>query len=475
MSSSRRGPVALIAPDTRRMVLPPAMRRVQGGVGVLPPLGLLSLASSVRRRCDTPVCVIDGNLAGLSADAIASQLQQCGASIAGIGCLTLNLPEVLRIARAVRERLPECRIVLGGPHPTLYPAETLRHPSVDYVVRGEGEHSFAMLVERLGEGERDVADIPGVMDDVSPLKEPHCVESLDDIPFPDRELLPVDRYRTVASRRPPTTVIFSSRGCPFRCIFCNTAGGKAVRRRDPAAVAQEMAQCRRLGIRECFFFDESFTLHREHVELLCRALIDSKSDMEWEARSRVDCVDGELLRLMARAGCRRIRYGVESGVQGVLDALGKGITVEQARDAFQWTRAAGIRSCADFMIGSPGEGPGEIEETLAFARALDPDYVHFAVTIPYPFTELYRMAQERGVVRGDPWRQFAEDPREEFEVPYYTETVSREKLEAYLDRAFREFYLRPSYLARALRQIASPGEMARHAAAAFRLFRGART
>jgi radical SAM superfamily enzyme YgiQ (UPF0313 family) len=433
---------------------------------------LIYLATWLRERTAHRAEVLDAFLERLTPQEVADRVARTGVEVVGLSAMTHTWLDCLLVARAVRAAAPEVRIVVGGPHVSLYPLESLEHPEVDYIVIGDGEVPLTALLDRLAEGGLETGDLPGVMRRGDARKPRYFHPHMADLPIPDRRFTPWRRYASVVSRRPPTTTVMSSRGCPYHCSFCSTAGGKLYRANPAARVAEELEHCVGLGIREFLFFDELFTYDRQRVLDLCGLIRGRGLDISWDVRSRVDRVDPEMLKAMAGAGCHRIQYGVESGTERVLGILKKGIHLDQARQALRWTREAGIATYADFMIGSPGETREEILETMRFARSLDLDFVHFSITMLLPKTLLYARALREGILDRDVWRDFVLEPREGFHPPYWEETLSRQELEALLRQATRSFYFSPRFIVRSLAALRSPGELVRKARAALRLALG---
>ncbi len=448
------------------------MKAIQESLGFLPPIGLIYLATWLRERTSHQVEVLDALLERLPPEEVARRVRLAGVEVVGLSAMTHTWLDCLLVARAVRAVAPEVRVVVGGPHVSLFPLESLEHPEIDYIVIGDGEVPFAALLDRLDDGRGDTEGLPGVMRRGDARKPRYFHPDMADLPIPDRRFTPWRRYASVVSRRPPTTTVMSSRGCPYHCSFCSTAGGKTYRANPAVRVVQELEHAVSLGIREFLFFDELFTFDRERVLDLCRRIRERGLDISWDVRSRVDRVDPEMLEAMARAGCQRIQYGVESGTERVLGILKKGIHLDQARQALRWTRQAGISTYADFMIGSPGETREEILETMRFARSLDLDFVHFSITMLLPRTLLYARAMQEGIVARDVWRDFVLEPREDFHPPYWEETLGRRELEDLLRQAVRSFYFSPRFLLRSLAALRSPGELARKARAGLKLALG---
>ena len=186
----------------------------------------------------------------------------------------------------------------------------------------------------------------------------------------------------------------TSLGCPYRCKFCE-AGRTAYNPRSPQTVIKEVEECYyKYGVREIDFFDYEFTAIRERTFEICRLLQEKKIDITWACRSRVDTVDKELLTQMRRAGCSRIYFGLESGVQDILDDVGKGITLEQIKETIHACRSLGIKSLGFFLIGAPGDTRQSVKDTINFAKRLKLDYVQFSKCLAKPLTPLWKQLKE---------------------------------------------------------------------------------
>ena len=500
--------ILLVLPSDEHSISSDIMKNVQRGVGFLPPLGLFSLAAWIIEHTGWEAEVRDCCLEGVSAADGAAAAADGGFDAVGLCCLSHGWPEVWRWAEALKKLEKPPLVIAGGPHASLFPAELLSHRCIDYAVLGEGEEPLQQLLELWGglssEERRKVLDrnralwlksaegaagtagydsplpsaerIPAVMRFGDSLKTPYVFANLNVLPFARRDLGRYSEYLTVVSRKSCTTTITASRGCPYACRFCWTAGGKHPRQFSPEHVCAEMEQSVNLGIEEFFFFDELFTYSRDWVEAFCRLLIKRGLPVSWDVRSRADTVSADMLKLMHSAGCHRVQYGFEAGTARVLKALGKGITLEQSRSAASWTQAAGMASYADFMLGAPDETLEEMEETIAFAKDLHLDYAHFAVIMLYPRTRFYKEALADGFLADDVWQAYAAapEPDDDFQIPYASRLFSREVLEAKAAEAYRRICFTPEYIWRRIKGLSSWNELKMGAAAAWGLLVGNR-
>lgn len=180
------------------------------------------------------------------------------------------------------------------------------------------------------------------------------IEDLDTLPFPARHLTPYLEYYSILGNHSTFTTMISSRGCPFRCLFCNRAyHGKIYRGRSATNVVQEMEECEKMGIKEIDFQDDLFTLKKERVREICDLLISRKSKLKWNVRARVDTVDRDLLKKMSNAGCQRIYFGIEAGTPEIQKVLRKNIDLDRAKEVFKWARECNLSALAYIILGSP--------------------------------------------------------------------------------------------------------------------------
>jgi radical SAM superfamily enzyme YgiQ (UPF0313 family) len=283
------------------------------------------------------------------------------------------------------------------------------------------------------------------------------IRDLDTLPLPARHLFPMAEYHPHAGmyRRLPFANMVTARGCPYGCIYCNhTMWGKKVRKRSPGKVFEEIRHLiDRYGVREINFYDDTFTLVRDDTMELCRLIAESGTRVDWRCSSRVDRVDEELLRAMRRAGCYSIGFGVESGNEGLLKVIDKGITKDDARRAFALSRKVGIDAYAYFMLNLPGETEETIEQTIAFAKELRPAVAAFSIATPMIGTEF------RGMIEADDRYRIVEEKWNDYrafgdnDVLFTQPRLDSAQVKRAYRKAIRSFYLRPSYAWRTLRRI----------------------
>jgi len=417
-------------------------------------MGLLYIHASVKKSRHESI-FIDANVEGYDHAKAAKMALVHNPDLIGIQAMTFTMPDAYMLAKAIKSINSDVDIVIGGPHATIFPEETAALEFVDYAFAGEGEIDFINFLDAYS-NQKECLRAPGIAhkfnSGVIYTPSSGLLKDLDSIPFPAREDAPHKKYCSIISSNRAITVMITSRGCPFSCIFCNRMGRK-YRCHSAEYVLKEIESVVRLGIAEIFIHDDTFTLNRERVVAICRGIIERKYDIVWEARTRVDCVDDDLISLMKRAGCRRLSFGVESGSPEVLSAMQKKIELSRVIDVFKSCRREGIVSLADFMIGSMNETRKDIETTLKLVECIKPDYVQYSICSPYPGTPLYQIGRENGLLRDDVWRDFAKDPLKKFVGPVWTQNFSERELVDITAVAYREFYMRPSYMIRQIRNI----------------------
>lgn len=470
--------VCLVYPPDGQMIRTNVPSVVDEVTGKYPPLGLLYVAGAIEKAGVHGVCIVDCVAEGLDGSALEDRLRDLAPDAVGIEAITFTVLDTVGAARAVKRIDPSIPVFLGGPHVNLFPEETLSLGAVDFLLLGEGESNINPFLDALFGG-ADMAGVPGVVfrngDGSTRYGPPNpLIEDLDSLPMPARHLLDNRLYSSVLGKGDFLTTVMSSRGCPARCIFCDRPHlGKKFRARSARNVVEEIRECvDRFGIREFFFYDDTFTISRDRVFEICRAVTDSGLDVLWDIRARVSTVDREVLEALRAAGCIRIHLGIESGNREVLRTMRKGVDLDYARNVFTWCREIGIQTLAYFMIGFPGEGPDELRDTLDYALSIDCDYIHAAVTTPFPGTELYRMGLERGLYERDYWAEFAANPTPGFVPRLWDETFSREEMIEQMTRLYKRFYRRPGYILSQLAKIRSVAEFRRKAKAGMKLLFG---
>jgi len=358
------------------------------------PMGLSYLAG-VLEHGGHEVQVLDLLVSKYSKEKIKNKLKECQPDIVGVTSVTLNYPIASEILKYTKSVDKDVITIIGGPHVTFAPVETLTEaPWIDIVVKGEGERTILDIVSG-----KKLAEIDGIAyrdkaDGIKMTGERHLIENLDGLPSPAKHLFPLSRYLALDVH----ASILTGRGCPFNCIFCvgSKMGGRRVRYRNPKLIIDEIEQDLATGFREVNFEDDHLTLNHQHLNAICDEIIARGLKFNWSAFSRVDTVNLEILRKMRQAGCTWLLYGVESGNQEILDIIKKKITLQKVKDAVDMAKEVGIGILASFILGLPGETPETMRQSLQFAQGLKASY-GFHVLSPFPGTEVREKAAEYGI------------------------------------------------------------------------------
>lgn len=465
--------ILLVQPPTEHMILGNNPEIIDEERGYNPPLGILYIAGHLEKYTDHEVEILDCLVEELSYPQVEERIRQSAPDVIGITCLTFTLLDVIEIVRIVKELNPETWVVVGGPHAHIYGRETASLKGVDFVVTGEGEETMTDLVKALDQGETE----PGVSGLIyfrdghmtnTGKREP--VEDLDGLPFPARHLTKYEKYTSLLARGTAVTTMFTSRGCPYGCKYCDRPNmGRSFRFRTPENVADEFEQCAEMGIDEFLIYDDTFSVSKKRALEICQEIIRRDLKVYWDIRTRVDLVNEELLIALRESGCVRIHYGVEAASDAILKNLNRGVKVKRIQETFELTKKVGIGTLGYFMIGNPGETSEDVERTIQFAEELDPDFAHITILTPFPATQIYFDALKRGMYENDHWADFARNPHPEFRPRFWEENLTADELRDLCEKAYRRFYGRPKFMFKRLTQIRSFGELFRNMRAGYKL------
>lgn len=429
-----------------------------------PPVGMALIAAILEKEGHR-VNILDANALGLRPEDVPSMVND--ADVVGLTAMTPTISAALGIARHLKQARPELTTVMGGAHATLLPEETLAlAPELDIIVRGEGDETVVELLQALEDGQSldSIAGISYRADgQVVHTAARASIVNMDALPYTAYHLLPMRKYRPHPPHglAMPFAAMVTSRGCPYRCAYCSKpVFGSKFRAQSPARVIDEIAYLReRFGVKEIAFYDDSFTLDKPRVEAITQKIIGSGMKMAWTCETRVNLVDKNLLRNMKRAGCYAVAYGIESASPDIIKTLHKDTTLEQVEEAVRNSREVGLQVIGYFMLGSPGETPETIRQTIDLAIKLKVAFAQFSVTTPYPGTELYDIYM-RDRQESIPWENFVYAGTDNPATPVFeSDKISRNDLKYWIKQAYREFYLRPDYIRQRLRRCTSFNEI----------------
>jgi anaerobic magnesium-protoporphyrin IX monomethyl ester cyclase len=416
---------------------------------ITPPLNLLYLAGALESSMS--VQIIDDDLMKMGIEKVSELASKIDPSVVGFTATTSNIKTALKYVESLKEVLPNSLSVIGGPHATFVPTETLKEsPLLDVVVIGEGEETLTDLASKYCEkGHRNLDDVKGIVHrDIKTgnikLNQPRpLIKDLNSIPFPARHLVPFESYGSTKDR---TSDMITSRGCVYDCGYCSSSlvMGKKFRSRSPENVVDEIEELQEnYQVKDIAFMDDTFMLNKRRANAIADEIKGRGLDIGFVASSRVDMVDKSLLKKLKSAGLSTLYYGVESGSQRVLNLMKKGITLTQAETAVKAAKDIGVEVLTSFILGFPGETPKEIEETINFSIKLDADYSQFSILTPFPGTPIYNELKEKKLIDTENWDKYTVLKSV---IKYDELGLNKKMVERKLTKAYLKFYARPKYL-----------------------------
>jgi radical SAM superfamily enzyme YgiQ (UPF0313 family) len=446
------------------LVYPPLLPGHKPKYGV-PPMGMLHIAAELQKD-GIEAHVLDGEIEGLTVMEMVSRILEVSPNLVGFSIMTPQLHSALETSVHLKRARPSMIIVLGGAHiSSTHEDVFMMADCFDFAVYGEGEITMKEVVDRLAGGGRlpeCLHGIDGVIyrnDDGSVVRNaPRIwVKELDQLSRIDYDMLDIWKYRIPTLPGPPVVGMMISRGCPFKCTYCDapTTTGKKIRLHSPERAADDIRYYqRRYGVKAFSFRDSTFTVNRKWVMKFCEALLHTDGPpVYWRCNTRVDVVDDEMLGLMRRSGCYTINFGVESGHPQILKNIKKDVKIEKIYKAHELTRKHAIRTYTTFLVGSIGETEETIKTTMKVAEEIRPSLAMYFVTIAYPGTELNNEAVASKLVEPRWWANDFWDPRKNtaFEKRWgWSAGAGALKIpgfdaEKWQKRATRSFYLRPRF------------------------------
>lgn len=417
--------------------------------GVTHPLGLSYISSSLKKS-GHEVNIIDG--AFESEYSLLRKIIKIGPDLIGIQVSTPLWQRTKKFSRQVKNRI-DTKIAVGGPHITCAGVETIEEEkSVDFGIEGDGELVLSNLCNEL-EGSKKTFETAGLgwKNNGQLIKNepiPNFVENLDELSFPDRTSINLDKYCPSIGfyRKRPSTNMVTTRGCRMSCEFCH-ARNLPLRQRSIDNVIEELEELDKMGIEDIIIYDQDFGQDKKRAKKICRKIIDRNFDFYMGGNLRIDSFDEELVRLMKEAGFWRIFYGIESGVQKNLDTLRKGIKLDDIRRVVQKTDNLGIHVFGSFILGIPDETFDEGLKTIEFAKELPLTFAKFLAYSPWPRTEVWKNSEKFGTLDKSS-KNLGMNL-----INFVPKTMEKDELTTLLKKAYKEFYLRPTYMLKRLSQI----------------------
>jgi anaerobic magnesium-protoporphyrin IX monomethyl ester cyclase len=465
--------ILLINPSLLQADISHYKKSVEKNRGIYPPLGIAYVASSLIKS-GHKVKLVDCDVEDDFVRKINQVCRRFNPELVGFYAMTWTFRLDSQMLMEIKKILPKVKSVIGGPNVSAFPKESLEFSNFDFAVKGEGEITAVELVEAL-EKKRTFSSVDGLIwrnkGKIIQNKDRQLISNLNLLPFPAWDLLPVKKYNDVFTKNSHFVTMLATRGCPYRCTFCDRDNrmGRNWRMRNPKAVIEEMKFInKKYGIKEFMFFDDNFLVNRKWVLDFCRLI--KNYHFLWEVRARVDTVDKELLIEMKSAGCYRIRYGMESADNRTLKTVKKDITVEQIKRCANFSHEAKIEIFAYFMLGLPGENTKKMQKTLDLAIEIDPDFLLLSKTILIPGSEMFDWAAKKGYIDKNYWLRFLQGLETEPAPGLVTPILNEKTIENYVSKGNRSFYLRPRYVLKRILSVRSYGQLVRQVRMAISLF-----
>jgi anaerobic magnesium-protoporphyrin IX monomethyl ester cyclase len=434
---------------------PPARQAEYQSI-VVPPLGLLYVATHLK-HAGYDIKVKDAFAEGMDWNTFSEYIKNERVDILGIGGMS---PVIDTTFKAIKIARPyTSHIIIGGPHASLYRQFIFEQcPEIDFAVIGEGEESSLALIKAIEAG-KTVRGLHGVVTRTVSNNDREMISDINKLSFPDLSLVPYRLYRYPLLKNRNVTTVMTSRGCPYECSFCDKSTfGSVWRSRNVENVLSEIDEIvSSHKIKSVIFYDDLFTVNKDRVAGICEGILKKGYKFDWKCEGRVNLANLELMKLMKRAGCRIIAYGVESGNQAGLNYLNKKTRPDQIIQAFDLTRKAGIQTMAYFILGIPVETFEDELATIEMAKMIKANYAQFSVLSPYYGTTAYDDAIQKGWYR----EVDANNPMDkDLKRPVIiSDNWDEKKLQQILKVAHRKFYLRPSYVAELLLSTSAPHQL----------------
>lgn len=410
----------------------------------LPPIGLASIAA-VLRNAGHQVTIIDGTMIDkLSNKAIATKILAHSPDLVGFSTITSNFLDAYDVCDSVKKITSDVPTVFGGPHVSCGKGKLLEdYSSIDAIVAGEGELSMRALAD--GDPWNTIEGLfyrDGESIKHGPERMKMCV--MDDLPFPAYDLIDgfPKKYAMALFSYPkhPSATVISSRGCVYRCSYCDRSVFEQSFRWNSPEYTVEQVQylARDFGVKHVMFYDDLFTLNRARVAKLCGIMRASKHKVSFNCIVRIGHIDSELIRELKSAGCWMVHVGIESGDQNVLDGFKEGLRLEDIRRDVEKLHSEGLYVKGLFMMGFPGETEESIIKTMQFAQSLPLKDANITAFTPFPGAPITKGIEKKGTFNED-WSLM--DCVNFVFVPY--EVRSKEMLESYYKQFIQGFYNRP--------------------------------
>ncbi len=409
----------------------------------------LAYCTSILEQNGHKVELLDAAAKNMPREEVYQKFSSFSPDILVTDSTTPSIYNDINIAKKCKS-INECTTIMVGPHASALPKETLKlsKGAIDIIVRGEYDYIVSNAINAIESG-RDLKNVDGITykekGKIEQNKDAKLIEDLESLPYPAWHQIDIKDYFD-GGKLYPFTDIIAGRGCPFRCSFClypQVMHGHKYRLRSAKNVVDEMEYDieNYPYLKELFFEDDTFLANKKRAKEICDEIIQRKLDITWSINCRCDVVDRGLFHKMKRAGCRMVLVGPESGSQKILDNINKKLTVQKVKNFVNAVKEAKIQIHSCFVLGLPGETKKTIQKTIDYALDLDTDTIQFSAAVPFPGTELYSWAKERGHLKATKWSDWLNEGEQSAVVDY--PYLSSEEISKSVDYALKRFYLRP--------------------------------
>ncbi|MBN1591924.1 MAG: radical SAM protein [Candidatus Coatesbacteria bacterium] len=401
----------------------------------------LAYSAAVLEREGHEVKLVDGIAEGISNDEFLKRVKEFSPELVILEISTISIDVDLACAKSVRELCPDAKIAFCGVHTEMFdPAFLENHDCVDFAMKGEYEYTVRDLAAALKEG-KSPDDVAGLLfrsnGKVVFTGDRPLIENIDELPWPARHHLPMDRYCDTPGEIPrPSVQMWASRGCPYGCVYCAWPqimyGGSKYRVRSPIDVVDEMEHLiKEEGFKSVYFDDDTFNIGKERILKICSEIKRRRMKVPWAIMARADTMDEEMLRALEGAGLEALKYGVENATQEIVNNSGKALKLEKVQEMVKLTKSMGIWVHLTFMFGLPGETKETMDKTIDLALSLSPDSLQFSIVTPWPGSKFFKRVEKEGHLLS---RNYAEYDGYNVAV-IKTDTLEKEDLEAALRKA----------------------------------------
>jgi len=458
--------LAFIYPPYHEIKNQPSIKEVSQNYGVYPPINLAYVAA-VAKNAGHDVTIIDINAEQISRRQVLSKLKQFRPDALLFTITTYLFHQTLSWIRFLKDHI-EAEIIVGGVHVGLYPKETMSHKGIDYAIIGDSEKTLPNLLKTL-EKDDEIKNVKHVAyrrgeKIIITGKGGQC-NFLQGV-YPAREYLPNEKYHEFISQRKNFTGVITTRGCPFKCTFCEQGSKNLFWKRDVDDVMDEIQLCYdKFKVKEIDFFDPIFSLDKKRTIEICDSIKELNLDMDYAIRTRVDCIDKEILHKLKMSGCKRIYYGIESSNKEILRRMNKSTNLNQIKRTIHLTNKQGINTFGYFMFGSDGETLSTMRDTMKFSLNLGLDYAQYNKTTILAGTKIYEDLKRK--IGYDFWSKYTlENEEPDWIIPKLGTKLSDRQVEKEIARAYKKFYFRPSYISKRVMNLKSFDEFKRYLKAA---------